>query len=111
MTWDDTATAYAHIFLSENGVPNVGGTRLKVKHVVVEYVSLGWSIAEICAAHPPHSLAEIHSALAFYYDHQSVMDDEIAEDIAISEQGEATWRASQEPDPLRAKLQASRHPV
>jgi len=37
----------------------------------------GWTAEEIQEQHPHLSLAQIHAALAYYYDHKAEMDAEI----------------------------------
>ena len=45
--------------------------------VVLDHTAYGFSPAEIHFQHPHLSLAQIHAALAYYYDHQAEMDAEI----------------------------------
>ena len=40
----------------------------------------GWDAEEIQAQHSHLTLAQIHAALSYYYDHQSEMDAEIERD-------------------------------
>jgi hypothetical protein len=49
-----------------------------VIEVVVDRLAYGWSPEEIHFQHADLSLAQIHSALAYYYDHQSMLEAEIA---------------------------------
>ena len=42
-------------------------------------MAYGWSPEEIHFQHPHLSLAQIHSALAYYFDHQTQLDAEIAQ--------------------------------
>jgi uncharacterized protein (DUF433 family) len=51
------------------GRPRVRGTRMKVSQIVSEYEHLGMSPDQIAEAHSHLSLAEIHAALSYYYDH------------------------------------------
>ena len=53
-------------------------TNVKVIEVVLDRLAYGWSPEEIHFQHPDLSLAQIHAALAYYYDHQSELDEEIA---------------------------------
>jgi uncharacterized protein (DUF433 family) len=66
------------------GHPRIAGTRLKVQHIVIEYVHRRWSPNRICEAHPGVTLAQVHAALSYYYDHQRRIDHDIleAEDFA-----------------------------
>jgi diaminopimelate decarboxylase len=49
-----------------------------VIEVVLDRLAYGWSTEEIHFQHPGRSLAQIHAALAYYYDHQVELDEEIA---------------------------------
>jgi uncharacterized protein (DUF433 family) len=94
-------TEYKHILLWPDGTPTVGGTRLKVKHVAAQHRYNGKGPEELVAAFPPHTLGEMYSALAYYYDHKDQIDHEIEEDRREFEEARAAaWEAS----PLRAKL-------
>ena len=58
------------------GKPTIKGTRTPVRSVVA-YYQMGSTAEEIQAKLPYLSLAQIHDALSFYYDHQ----EEIGADI------------------------------
>ncbi len=70
---------YAHIDLTPEGVPFIAGTRTKVVEIALDHLAYGWDAAEIHRQHPYLSLGQIHSALAYYYDHQGAMDQDIEE--------------------------------
>lgn len=53
----------------------IAGTRIKVK-LLATYVQQGHNSQQIQQAMPHLSLAQIHAALAYYYDHQSEIDEE-----------------------------------
>lgn len=69
-----TAETIAHIVRDEQGVPWIDGKNVKVIEVVLDHLAYGWSAEAIHEQHPQLSLAEIHSALAFYYDHVAEFD-------------------------------------
>jgi len=46
------ATGYDHIILSEDCVPMIQGTTMKVVELVVEKISYGWSPEELSFQHP-----------------------------------------------------------
>lgn len=58
------------------GEPIVRGTRISVQHIV-ERVEAGQSVDEILAALPHLTAAQVHAALAYYYDHQEEIDQAI----------------------------------
>ena len=94
-------TEYPHIFWNEDkDVPCVAGTRLRVQDVVALHKA-GEDIDEITDNFPPHTRAEICSALAYYYDHQKAMDEAQAEDERRMRRELAEVEARQGPSPLR----------
>ncbi len=69
--------ATAHIRLDERGVPWIDDTNTKVIEVALDMIAHGWSPEEIHFQHPHLSLAQIHAALGYYYDHKAVLDEQI----------------------------------
>jgi uncharacterized protein (DUF433 family) len=65
------------IEIDEKGVPWVAGANTKVVEVVLDKVAYGWSPEEMHRQHPHLSMAQIHSALAYYYEHQAEVDADI----------------------------------
>ena len=76
------------------GVAWIGGTRTKVAEVVMDRQAHGWSPEEIHFQHPHLSMAQIHSALAYYFENQAEIDAWIKRDVA-----EADRLAAQLSDP------------
>ena len=70
-----------HIRRDERGVAWIADTNVKVKEVVLDQVAYGWDVQEIHRQHAHLSLAQIHSALAFYYDHKPEIDAQIQRDL------------------------------
>jgi uncharacterized protein (DUF433 family) len=66
-------TRYEHIMLNEDRVPSIAGTTMKV----VEQQAYGWSPEELHFQHPYLTLGQIHSALAYYWDHREELDRDI----------------------------------
>jgi len=91
-----------HIHDDKEGRVWIDQTNVKVIEVVLDQLAYGWSPEEIHFQHPHLSLAQIHAALAFYYDHQAEFDAEIEEDLKSAELMEAQAKDS----PLRRRLQA-----
>jgi uncharacterized protein (DUF433 family) len=73
-----TPAGTAHINLDERGVAWIDETNVKVIEVVVDRVAWQWSPEAIQLQHPHLSLAQIHAALAYYYDHQAQFDAQMA---------------------------------
>lgn len=67
----------AHIKLDERGVAWIDDTNVKVIEVAVDKLAHGSSPEEMHFQYPHLSLAQIHAALAYYYDHQAELDSEI----------------------------------
>ena len=62
------------------GKPHVAGHRVKVQHIAVWHERLGKSPDEIAAEHPGLTLADVHAALTYYYDHQEQIDADMRTD-------------------------------
>jgi uncharacterized protein (DUF433 family) len=62
------------------GKPHIKGHRIKVQHVVVWHERMGLSPDEIVSQHAGLTLADIHAALAYYWDHREQTDVDISED-------------------------------
>ena len=70
-------TRYEHIVLQDNRVATIAGTTMKVIELVLEQRAYGWSPEELHFQHPYLTLGQIHSALAYYWDHQETLDQDI----------------------------------
>ncbi len=79
-------TRYEHIVLDKAGTPRIVDTRMKVIELVESQRASGWSPEELQMQHPPLTLGQIHSALAYYWDHQAELDTEIARRLAWADQ-------------------------
>jgi len=76
------ATRYEHIILNDSQVPMIAGTSIKVVELVLDHLAYGWSPEELHFQHPHLSMGQIYSALAYYWDHKTVLDDEIERRLA-----------------------------
>ena len=72
-----TETRYEHIVLDDEHVPLIAGTTMKVIELVLDQRAYGWSPDELRFQHPYLALGQIHSALAYYWDHQEALDRDI----------------------------------
>ena len=61
------------------GKPRIDGHRIKVEHIAVCYERMGMSPDEIVTSHPTITLAQVHAALAYYYEHKQEIDADIEE--------------------------------
>ena len=57
---------------------------MKVRHLAVEHIEYCWSAEAIKKQHPDLSLAAIYAALAYYYDNQKEIEQEITEDLRFA---------------------------
>jgi uncharacterized protein (DUF433 family) len=84
------STAVTHIRLDHNGVAWIDDTNVKVIEIAIDKLAHGSSPEEMHFQYPHLSLAQIHAALTYYYDHQEKLDSEIerrrreADDLASS---------------------------
>ena len=76
-----SSIATTHIEIDERGVAWITDANTKVIEVVLDRVAYGWSPEEIHFQHPTLSMAQIHAALTYYYDHQVELDDEIVRQL------------------------------
>jgi uncharacterized protein (DUF433 family) len=90
----------AHIRLDDRGVPWIDDTKTKVIEVVLDMIAHGWSPEEIHFQHAQLSLAQIHAALGYYYDHKTEMDAQIQRSATEVER----LRAQAGESPIRKRL-------
>ncbi len=82
------------------GKPCVAGTRIRVWDIYVSHEVRGMTPDEIVAQYPEISLAEVHAAMAYYWDHREAIDKQIKEADEFVDQ----LRAVTGPGPLERKL-------
>jgi uncharacterized protein (DUF433 family) len=75
------AVATSHIWLDDRGKAWIDDTNVKVIEVVLDHTSYKSSPEEMHREYPHLSLAQIHAALAYYYDHQQEFDEEIERQV------------------------------
>ena len=95
-------TRYEHISLDQNDVPLITGSKMKVVELVVANKAYGWSPEELHFQYPHLSLGQIFSALAYYWDHQAELDQDIEARLKRIDQIKQTLK----PTPLKVRLQA-----
>ena len=81
---------YPHIVKAPDtcaGLPRIEGTRITVNLIVTEVVRARKTPEEVLINHPHLTLAQIHAALAYYFDNRAEVDaalqqsDLLAEDL------------------------------
>src|SRR6266571_7627724 len=90
------------IEIDETGVPWITGANTKIVEVVLDKMAHGWSPEEMHRQHPHLSMAQIHAALSYYYEHQ----DEVDADIEGRYRYVDELRAQQKNPLTRAELEA-----
>ena len=70
-------TRYEHIVLSDDKIPTISGTNMKVVELVSAHLAYGWSAEELHFQFPYLAMGQIHSALAYYWDHREEFEKEI----------------------------------
>jgi len=84
------------------GKPRIAGHRITVQNIVIWYDRMGKSADEIATEYDLE-LADIHAALAYYFDHRAEIDKAIEErDIFVHNMRENA------PSKLRQKIQENR---
>lgn len=81
------------------GKPRIAGHRITVQNIVIWHERMGTSADEIAAEYDL-TLADVHAALAYYFDHRAEIDDSIRKGEAFAEA-----LRSKTPSKLREKLQ------
>jgi len=94
------AEPVSHIVRDDRGVAWVDDTNVKVVEIALDHLAYGWGAEAIHEQFPHLSLAQIHAALAFFYDRQA----EFEEEILRREREVAAWKAELGESPLQRRL-------
>jgi uncharacterized protein (DUF433 family) len=90
----------SHIHRDAEGRAWIDDTNTKVIEVALDHIAYGWSADEIHVQHRHLSLAQIHAALSYYFDHQPEFDRKIEASLQKAERLAAEAKDS----PLRRRL-------
>jgi len=96
-------TRYEHIMLNEAQVPMIAGTTMKVTELVLDHLAYGWSPEELHFQHPELTLGQIHSALAYYWDHKAELDQDIERRLQAVDQLQRKMPSTSLADRLKAR--------
>ena len=66
--------------------PRVAGSRIRVQDVAMWHEKLGMSPDEIVHDFPTITLADVHAALAYYWDHRDEIEEAIAGEHTLVEE-------------------------
>ncbi len=81
-----TQIQYPHISTRADGTPILAPSGFKVRMLVQAYLAAGMNASALHELYPDLTKGQIHSALAYYWDHQAEMDAAIAESEAIAKE-------------------------
>ncbi len=84
------------------GKPCIAGTRIRVWDIYVLHERQGKTVDEIIGDYPGLSLADVHAALAYYWDHKDQIDQQMKDADGFIEQ----LRSVSGSGPLARKLAA-----
>jgi len=70
-------TRYEHIAFNEDQVLVIASTTMKVVELILDHLAYGWSPEELRFQHPYLSMGQVHSALAYYWNHRPELDQDI----------------------------------
>jgi hypothetical protein len=90
-----TVTRYEHIIIDAQGQTRIGNEHgFKLLSLIAEQQANNWNAHELLEQFPQLTMGQIHSALAYYWDHQADCDAELA-------------RLERQADELRSSLPVS----
>lgn len=95
-------TEYKYVELDEQGKAIVTGTTMKVVELIAAQFAHGWSPEELHFQFPHLGMSQIHSALAYYWDHKQAIDAEIQQRFEYAEK----LRQEAGESPFAARLRA-----
>lgn len=95
-------TEYKYVQLDERNVLLIAGTTTKVVELVTSAMAYGWSPEELNENYPYLTLSQIHSALAYYWDHKEEIDADIERRFEYAEKSRREAGVS----PFVARLRA-----
>ena len=79
-------TSYPHIESASNQPARLKRLpRIRVAQIAMDYLAHGWAVDEMCRQHPILLPAEVHAAMAYYFDHQQEVDGEIQQELSAAE--------------------------
>lgn len=99
-TASPAASSYQHVRLDEKGVPDIVDTTMKVVELVMAQRAYGWSPEELHCQHPYLTMSQIHSALAYYWEHKEAIDVDMERRLEFAEEA----RLEAGPSPLAERL-------
>jgi uncharacterized protein (DUF433 family) len=97
----ETVDRYPHITTLSSGTACLERLpRVRVAQIAMDHIAHGWTAEDILRQHDYLRPAEIHAALAYYYDNREQIDHEIESEIKQVEQA----LKSSKSQPLASRL-------
>lgn len=90
----------SHIVCDEQGVAWIDDTKVKVIEIALDHLAYGWSADAIHEQFPSLTLAQIHSALAWFYDHEA----DFLHEISKRERRVEAWKGEFGESDLQRRL-------
>ena|SRR5688572_14587389 len=95
-----TVAKYAHITFNASGTAVIKGSRIKVPILIAAHLAYKWDAEQLRIQYPDLTLGQIHSALAYYYDHKEQIDREMRDRLRRVDE----HQAKQKDSPLLRRL-------
>lgn len=95
-------TEHKYVQLDDQRLPTIVGTTMKVVELVTAQQAYGWTPETLHLHYPYLSMSQIHSALAYYWDHKAELDADIERRFQLAE----TLRREAGESPVVAKLRS-----
>ena len=81
----ENQSVYAHIEIRADGTARILPSGFKVRMLVQAYLNADLNLAAVHEMYPDLTMGQIHSALAYYWDHQDMIDAQIAATNEVAE--------------------------
>ena len=78
--------------------------RTRVAMIVADYLWRGWSAEEIVRQYPHLTLAEVHAALTYYFDHREEIETELSAEYRDTE----AWKQAHSTPAFLARLKETK---
>ena len=84
-----------------SGRPIIAGTRMAVQDIAIGFTVKGYTVDDLLTHYPHLNRAQVHAALAYYYDHQAEIDAQIEADDEFARTAKAQGLGQRHPPVLR----------
>jgi uncharacterized protein (DUF433 family) len=81
--------------------PIIAGTTLRVQDIAIAHLYKGYTLPEVVRQYPTVTFAQIHAALAYYYEHQDEVDRQIEADEQLIQEAKEKGIGQRHPPVLR----------